>query len=235
MKAIEKLRSESGASIIIALVLFLVATMVSVTIMSTSLTAVKRVHDDKQEQQEYLALQSASKVIKSILDESTCKVTDGTRYDEPIYEAGEGLFAEDMNWAIEFLDTFYSGFEGKATDPITITVTPEKIGGKTVVEPVKLVLVISKNSDADNFYSAQGRVTFMENGSRELKFSGQIIGDLHTEPDVWSEPLYDGDGNPVLDEDNNQVYTTCTGIIYITEYNWENIYFTSIEPISSGE
>ena len=71
----QKLAGRSGASILIALIVFLVAAMVSVVMIDTAVTALKRVHDDEIREQAYLSVGSASKLIASCLQESSCTIT----------------------------------------------------------------------------------------------------------------------------------------------------------------
>lgn len=63
-RARQKLHSRSGASILLALLLFLVAAMVCAVIVSASFTAAKRVYDDKTGEQDYLTVSSAAKTLK---------------------------------------------------------------------------------------------------------------------------------------------------------------------------
>ncbi len=67
-RAAEKLHSRRGASLFYALLLFLVASMVSVVILSASVTAVKRMNDDREREQKYLLLASAARQIKKQLE-----------------------------------------------------------------------------------------------------------------------------------------------------------------------
>lgn len=76
-----KLKSQSGVSVLVALILFLVASMVSVTILSAAVTAVKRVHDDRVQQQDYLAVSSAARLFAQCMEETTLTVTTVTEND----------------------------------------------------------------------------------------------------------------------------------------------------------
>ena len=68
-----KIKENKGASLIIAMVVFLAATFVSVVIITTSLTAVKRVKDDRSEEKNYLAVSSACRLMSDCLSTSKCK------------------------------------------------------------------------------------------------------------------------------------------------------------------
>ncbi len=74
-RAAEKLHSRRGASLIYALLLFLVASMVSVLILNASTTAVQRLNDDREREQEYLLLSSAARLFKKALEKSSVTIT----------------------------------------------------------------------------------------------------------------------------------------------------------------
>ena len=68
-----KLNNSSGASLLFSMVLFLVVCMVSVTILTAAVTSLKRTHQNKQNLQTSLALESAAMLIRDELD--GCKYT----------------------------------------------------------------------------------------------------------------------------------------------------------------
>lgn len=71
MRACKKICNNSGASILMALVVFLAAAMVSVVIISASLTALKRVNDDRDEREKSLAVNSAARLVAECLADTT--------------------------------------------------------------------------------------------------------------------------------------------------------------------
>lgn len=60
----QRLRSERGATILMALLLVLVAVMVSALILSSAVNAVRRVKSDRDAQQDYLTVSSAAELIR---------------------------------------------------------------------------------------------------------------------------------------------------------------------------
>lgn len=60
----QKLKSEKGASIFFGLLLFLVASMVSIVILDGAVTTVKRVESDRTAEQNYLTCSSAAKLLR---------------------------------------------------------------------------------------------------------------------------------------------------------------------------
>ena len=73
-----KLKSQRGASILIALVLFLLAATVSVVILNAAETGVKRVRDDTFQQTDSLAVSSAAKLIAKCIKSSDVTITTTT-------------------------------------------------------------------------------------------------------------------------------------------------------------
>ena len=107
----KKLHSRRGASILLALMFLLVATMVSSVVLSAALTAARRVDDDRNTEQEYLAVSSAAKYLTQALGRSGYVKTtyqlwdmDDNPLEAPaptIKGAGllSGVFAEaEPNW-----------------------------------------------------------------------------------------------------------------------------------------
>lgn len=116
----EKLKSQSGVSFLLALLAFLVAAMVSVTIVAAAVTTVKRVNSDRESQQDQLTLISAAQFVRDEMEETryiitttktetTTKGVDGrveTSTSEREDRSAEGTFAEEMQKAVEYVDAY---------------------------------------------------------------------------------------------------------------------------------
>lgn len=63
----EKLRSQGGASILLALMLFLVCFMVSSVIISSATASVDKMRERETNQEEYLAISSAADVLQEVI------------------------------------------------------------------------------------------------------------------------------------------------------------------------
>ena len=83
-----KLRGQRGASLLFAFLFLLVASMVSAVIIAGATTATRRVHDDFGREQNYLTLESAAKILRDLLKDTTVTVTVVTEIDE---ETGEDI------------------------------------------------------------------------------------------------------------------------------------------------
>ena len=90
----EKLHSQRGASLLFAFLFLLVASMVSTVVIAGAVTAVKRVHDDQQREQSYLTLESASRLLRYMLENtqvSIVEVTSGGELRSRDYESSGPL------------------------------------------------------------------------------------------------------------------------------------------------
>lgn len=103
MKKIKhKLQDSHGVSILFALLLMAVAAMVSITIISASLSAVKRSHAIKNTRQELISLDSATLYIEKQLNSDTgasevsFQNTDDTYFVTNINQYG-GAFIKEVN------------------------------------------------------------------------------------------------------------------------------------------
>ena len=74
----QKLKSENGASFLLALLAFLVAAMVCVTIITAATSSVKRVHSDRESQQMQLAITSAAQLVRDTMGETQYCITTVT-------------------------------------------------------------------------------------------------------------------------------------------------------------
>ncbi len=83
-RIIQKLKSEKGTSIFFGLLLFLVASVVSVVILNGAVTTIKRVESDRKAEQNYLICSSAARLLRDAIENSSIKwqkkvVMDGTK------------------------------------------------------------------------------------------------------------------------------------------------------------
>ncbi len=117
----KKLQSNSGVSILFALLLFLVVSMVSVTILSAAYSSVKRTHAVKVDTQDILALDSASLIMKKNMDNVTYTVPkqkDGTlNYTRAKLSVKDNPFETELtNISVEILNNNISANEKDAFD-----------------------------------------------------------------------------------------------------------------------
>lgn len=131
----KKLHSERGASFLLAIIVFLVASMVAVTIVAASMTALKRVHSDREEEQKRLALTSAAQFVREEMKKTKCvetKVvtTSGGEVRTNYSFSNNGSFGIEMENAVKHVDLSLDSY--KRSDAFQLNVTglnmPEVIG-----------------------------------------------------------------------------------------------------------
>ena len=109
----QKLKSENGASFLLALLAFLVAAMVCVTIITAATSSVKRVHSDRESQQMQLAITSAAQLVRDTMEETKYSITtvtttekDGTKIETT--KTATGVFAPEIEAAINYVDEYHT-------------------------------------------------------------------------------------------------------------------------------
>lgn len=122
----KKLHSESGASFLLALVVFLVASMVAVTIVAASMTALKRVHSDREAEQKRLALTSAAQFVRDEMINTKCikktVVTDnGSEVSTDYSFSHNGSFGLEMENAVKHVDLSLDSY--RRSDAFQLDVT----------------------------------------------------------------------------------------------------------------
>lgn len=137
----ERLRSQRGATMLMALLLFLVAAMVSAVIISAALTGTKRVTDDYTYEQSYQTVSSAASFFSDTLVGSracrevvTHKDDAGTRIpDSPVWSmegsiGSSDALAQELLSGLKKAETFGGAFpegEDSAFYEATFTVSAE--------------------------------------------------------------------------------------------------------------
>lgn len=126
----KKLKSNSGVSILISLVAFLVAAVVSITIVLAATSSIKTINNDAIEKQSRLTLISAAKLVRdetikceivniTLVDYEQRKDNDGANgwTDFELVEGSEknvtgftGIFKEELKKGFDYLNTFDGDF-----------------------------------------------------------------------------------------------------------------------------
>ena len=142
----KKLHSRRGASILMALLLLLVAVMVSAVIIASAVSSAMTVKSDRLQQQAYLTVSSAAKLMRDDLancgyehvvtksyssDYNRSNDSDGNIISDKT-TSGNGTFAEIISDAISQVDTYAKAFDEKyiisagGFDDVTAEITLEK-------------------------------------------------------------------------------------------------------------
>lgn len=141
---VDKLRRDDGASLLYAMMFMLVAVMVSIVTLGAAVTAVNRVHDDKEWKQERLTLDSAGSVLEGMLRETTFTVRTEGGAGIPSAEVTEkaGALADILEPAVVAAaqghvgvlsdpDSFDIDVEGFPTAHVSYEMTSEEIDAIT--------------------------------------------------------------------------------------------------------
>lgn len=181
-----KLNSSRGMSMLMAILLLLVATMVSVVILSAATTGMKRAESDRAGQQAYLTVSSAAQLLRDEISDQSYTSTVTTYYlDEAhtqqdgdansvITEAG-GAFGPLLNAAlgtgslVGYTNTFYMEVDGM--EQVKVLFAMDTVPGPegTITYNITAELTLADGTAQHNcrmFLSLKGTVTETVNAGR---------------------------------------------------------------------
>lgn len=194
-KMLKKLKSDSGASLMMALLLFLVCSVIGSAVLVAGTAASGRMAKIADKDELYYSVNSAANLLIELLDGKSVKAvtvsnSDGSDAPNPVfYEKGEdGTYtkAASVNTLpLDVINRIVSA--GSFTEPISPKVTfsapgSAEVEGKlkevTITEEIypdgRLVLVVSRE-DIKNNYSYDIQLTFA--GEKHESQSKKIDGD----------------------------------------------------------
>ena len=162
-----KLRGQRGASLLFAFLFLLVASMVSAVIIAGATTATRRVHDDFGREQNYLTLESAAKLLRDLLKDTTVTVTVVTETDpetgkektSPDYQnTGLSPISDMIRDAVKEVYEDTSGQDAEKTIIFIVNVPFEK-DKKQLFQDVRMDFTVKKVIDketTETSYTASG-------------------------------------------------------------------------------
>ncbi|MDO4960571.1 MAG: hypothetical protein Q4E57_01760 [Eubacteriales bacterium] len=231
----EKLKSKQGVSLLIALAAFLVAAMVSVTIVSSALTGVKTINDDKANQQAMETLVSAAKLVRSELTgaeivktevyESSETNVDGTvtGRTERHQTGGESYDeskAKDFKILLKSVfDYFYgasnaylnndSSYVITDTNPITVKCTDDEIDDVDMTVTIKCISAASGSNtdDASGGYVYDFTATLT---NKKYRFTNYVTGTMMITTKTDTETKTDTSTSTTGEGDSSRDTTTTT-------------------------
>lgn len=189
----QKLNSDAGMTVILALVGFLIAAMASFTIVTVSLNNVSRVDDQQREQRDYLTITSAVALLRDSLAGQSVTIS------ETIYEVGMAgpYYTPSDGLAAQLVKSIYES----GTTGVMGTVSVDAGEG---FEPVQAVIS----------YSAGGTLSAtlqFENAEKRGATAPVIVSFSGLTPVVTRDMIFyksDSEGNVWFDrEEKEQVYT----------------------------
>ena len=192
----QKLKSENGASFLLALLAFLVAAMVCATIITAATSSVKRVHSDRETQQMHLTMTSAAQLVRDAMLDSSYTVTTITIDDEEpkITVTATGAFASEIEAAINHVDEYHTdaSADGMAlsvagTDLPIIDVSFKMSADTT--EPYKLLFTLRVQDTGENLYLTMKSSRKTDNTVTESKDKTVTT---ETTTITWKNPIISG-------------------------------------------
>ncbi len=234
-RALKKLKSRRGASLLYALLLFFVASMVSVLILTAALTTARRLHDDREQEQNYLLLSSAARLLKQELKDSCAYImtetvttesyffgiSTGVEQKPPTYEyLSDGPLGDALADAVEKLAGGAEQVEGE------IAVWDD--GGGAAAKKAVLAFEMRRKSDASSGddYPLTGTLT-LEGSSQTIFFSAYR--------DNITGPVMEPDYPHVYDETTLGIGDVTTIERKRTTIKWSNVSLSTNETEGAGE
>ena len=198
----EKLHSENGASFLLALVAFLVAAMVSVTIVAAAVSSLKRVYSDREVQQAHLTLTSAAQLVRDEMEKTSVKkveVVTSSGGGSTTTVSKEGTFGPEMKEAVNCVDKGfpYNGskfrleVQGLEMEPVDITFIMKAEDGESS-EKYKVIFTLTlAGSDETLFLTMDG---VAGTPVVETSSEGTVTTTTTTTTITWSQPIINGIG-----------------------------------------
>ena len=251
-----KLKSRCGASLIIALLLFFVASMVSMLILTASLTAAKRMRDDRDREQEYLALSSAARTVKKSLESSSVTFTEEEVYKDgvlfsrtlPDYPSPAGPLGGTLKTCVKALNDSLA-----YTGTLAQALREGSYSGEPSPQPIAVTVTVS--SDDSEVAGAFPNATFTTaNPASVMQLKKDASGGTIRYPITAAIVLDGGDqriylnANAVIepassyystttdteyggkDSENNDIWITVTTYTYTTTIKWSNVELSTVPP-----
>ena len=200
----QKLKSENGASFLLALLAFLVAAMVCVTIITAATSSVKRVHSDRESQQMQLAITSAAQLVRDTMEKTKYSITtvtttekDGTKIETT--KTATGVFAQEIKDAIAYID-IYGGsayadgmnLSVSGTDLPVIAVS--FVMTSDIAEPYKLLFTLRAQETGEVLYLTMESSSTTESKTETIQSGSNQTKTVTTETTTitWDNPIISG-------------------------------------------
>jgi len=207
----QKLKSENGASFLLALLAFLVAAMVCVTIITAATSSVKRVHSDRESQQMQLAITSAAQLVRDTMGETQYRITtvttteNGTTTIETTKTETTGVFASEIEAAINYVDAYHKDYEypkDASADGMVLSVDGTdlpiidvsfKMSADTT-EPYKLLFTLRVQETGENLYLTMKSSSTTESKTETIQSGSNQTKTVTTETTTitWDNPIISG-------------------------------------------
>lgn len=198
----KKLHSQSGVSFLFALLAFMVAAMVSVTIVTAALTSIKRVYNDREDQQQHLTLTSAAQLVRDEMLATTYEKKEIISVSGPAKPTTtvtvSGVFSSEMKKAIEYVNNFGQS-SGTVGDYTSTSDTAFTVAVTGVTDPVTVNFTMK--SEGEEKYNVVFTFTLKDSGETLfLKMNRKIVNTSGSESNTttktttikWENPIING-------------------------------------------
>lgn len=235
-----KLKSEKGTSIFFGLLLFMVASMVSVMILNGAVTAVKRVESDRKAEQNYLVCSSAARMLRDVIENSVIK----WQKKEILNDKGNAIDAPVITWSgssvngtatedefVTFFKDFIKDYSEQSdilnnsyTKTFTISVPSNLSDKKDDIGEITAIMTIRKSTNIIEGENSGFDISVLlttGTGSDTCQMILSLSGKVTFEK-TETENKIDNTTESVTDNTIDDTEKTITIITSLT-YNWEAV------------
>ena len=202
----QKLKSENGASFLLALLAFLVAAMVCATIITAATSSVKRVHSDRESQQMQLAITSAAQLVRDTMGETQYRITTVTTTEKDVTKTettkvATGVFAQEIKDAIAYIDihggsAYADGMNLSVSvaDTDLPVIAVSFVMTSDIAEPYKLLFTLRVQDTGEVLYLTMESSSTTETKTETTKLSFNQTKTVTTETTTitWDNPIISG-------------------------------------------
>ena len=200
----QKLKSENGASFLLALLAFLVAAMVCVTIITAATSSVKRVHSDRESQQMQLAITSAAQLVRDTMGETQYRITTVTTTEKgnaktETTKTAAGVFAQEIKDAIAYIDihggsAYADGMNLSVSGTDLPVIAVSFVMTSDIAEPYKLLFTLRAQETGEVLYLTMESSSTTERKTKTIPSGSNQTKTVTTETTTitWDNPIISG-------------------------------------------
>lgn len=200
----QKLKSENGASFLLALLAFLVAAMVCVTIITAATSSVKRVHSDRESQQMQLAITSAAQLVRDTMGETqycitTVTTTENGNAQKETTKTAAGVFAQEIKDAIAYIDihggsAYADGMNLSVSGTDLPVIAVSFVMTSDIAEPYKLLFTLRAQETGEVLYLTMESSSTTESKTETIQSGSNQTKTVTTETTTitWDNPIISG-------------------------------------------
>ena len=184
MDLIKKLKSNSGATIVFALTVFMIAAIISTTIILISESSAKLSGKERQDEQAYLAVSSAARLMEKEISSRTVTITTSKDVEEESAEGNvtgddtEGGTDSEIIVSIAGAETPITSFENDPVSELLIDILSDMINVTGSDRPKSITIKLPDETD----YIGYTVVASITTGNKTVQAEGEL-GDAASSDD----------------------------------------------------